>query len=354
MAKDFVENTQPPVSVVGDSLVAYYILSHFPGCAHIAHSPRFKLEGTLSTIIRDSTVAQCDFKEVPPNLLRILERSSLVYDGGIVIDEIFRTNDPKIFATGPITMFSRLYRVKPDDNIISQTEYGTQIGRVILKFVDPLDPFEEPPPIVGSDDVKNLVKVKGPESVPKFSTKRAEMYYLPGNRVFYRNGFPSAKCRCLETSKAGQTIRFFVDPAGFIQAFEYLGDSDGSIFNWMKFIGIPAVLLNNMIERYDKKMIADFKAFFCEEWCAAILHDRFRKWFDHLHREIAAKEEVNTFEVHTRIRTQLMQFLIDNDDLLPNYFTSEAQIPPLPGDDDDVPVKNRSEIVDDENGESTE
>lgn len=336
MAKNFVEKTQPPVSVVGDSLVAYYILSHYPGAAHIAHNPRFKLEGTMATIIRDSTVAYCDFKEVPPVLLGILERSSLVYDGGIVIDELFRTNDPKIFAAGPITMFSRLYRVKDDDkNIISQTEYGNQIGSVILRFVDPLDNFEEPPPIVGSDDVKNLVKTKGPHSVPKFSTKRAEMYQLPGNRIFYRNGFPSTKCRCLETSKHGQTIRFFIDASGFIQAFEYLGDSDGDIFNWMKFIGLPAVLLNNMIERYDKKMISDFKAFFNEPWCKAILHDRFRKFFDLLHQEITNLKEVDTQEVHTDIRTALMQFLVDNADLLPDYFTSESQLPPLLDDDDD-------------------
>ena len=343
MAKNFVENTQAPVSIVGDSPVAYYLLSHYPGAAHIAHNPRFKLEGTLATIIKDSTVAYCDFKEVSPVLLGILERSALVYDGGIVIDELFRTNDMKIFATGPITMFSRLYRVKDDGNIISQTEYGRQVGSVILRFVDPLDSFEEPPPIVGSDDVKNLVKVKGPQSVPKFSTRRAEMYTLPGNRIFYRNGFPSGKCRCLETCKHGQTIRFFIDASGFVQAFEYLGDSDGDIFNWMKFIGLPAVLLNNMIERFDRKMIPDFKVFFSEEWCEAILHDRFRKFFDLLHQKVMEATEIDTPEVHNQIREALMQFLIDNDDLLPNYFTSEDQIPPLPGsDDEEWPVPDKT------------
>jgi hypothetical protein len=119
----------------------------------------------------------------------------------------------------------------------------------------------------------------------------------------------------------------------------------------MKFIGLPAVLLNNMIERYDKKMILDFKAFFCEEWCTGVLHDRFRKWFDHLHREIAAQAEVNTFEVHTKVRMQLMQFLIDNADLLPHYFTSESQIPPLPGDDDDGPVSPTGEECEEESAE---
>jgi len=329
MAKNFVEKTQPPVSVVGDSLVAYYILSHYPGCAHIAHNPRFKLEGTLATIIRDSSVAYCDFKEVPPKLLSILEESSLVYDGGIVIDELFRTNDPKIFASGPITMFSRLYRLKDDNRIISQTEYGHQVASVILKFVDPLEKFEEPPLIVGSDDAKALIDSKINHSIPEFSTRRSEMYYLPGNRIFFRNGYPSNKCRCLETNKNSRTIRFYIDSSKFIQAFEYLGEMSGNVFNWMKFIGLPSDLLNNMFERYEKKMINDFAEYFSEPWCSAILHDRFRKFFDNLQEKIIETGNPESPEVQNMIREELMNFLIDNADLLPDYYTSEDQLPPL-------------------------
>ena len=42
-----------------------------------------------------------------------------------------------------------------------------------------------------------------------------------------------------------------------------------------------------------------------------------------------------------------MQFLIDNADLLPNYFTSEDQIPPLPGsdDEDEAPVAKKAASV---------
>lgn len=327
MAKKFCETKKPPVSVVGDSLVAYYILSHYPGCAHIAHNPRFKLEGTLATIIRDSAVANCDFREVSPKLLDILEKSSLVYDGGIVIDELFRTNDPKVFAAGPITMFSRPYRAKDDGALISQTEYGRQIGAVILRLVDPTDDFVEPPLIVGSDDA--LLAEKNPSLLPKFSLRRAEMYQLPGSRIFFRNGFPAAKCRCLETVNSGRTIRFFVDAAGFIQAFEYLGESTGMIYDWTKFIGLPAVLLNNMVERFDQKRITDFAEYFTEEWCAAILHDRFRRFFDQNLEKILAKGGADTPEAMNEIREALLNFLIENADLLPNYFTSEDQLPPL-------------------------
>lgn len=329
MAKRFCETTQAPVSVVGDSLVAYYILSHYPGCAHIAHNPRFKLEGTLATIIRDSAVAYCDFKEVPPDLLEILEASSLVYDGGIVIDELFRTNDGKVFASGPITMFSRPYRAKDDGIPISQTEYGRQVGSVILRLVDPTEDFVEPPLIVGSDQAKALVAEKSPKSLPVFSKRRAEMHHLPGNRISFRNGYPATKCRCLETAKNSKILRFFVDAAGFIQAFEYIGERTGKIYDWTKFIGLPAVLLNNMIERFDQKRISDFSEYFAEEWCAAILHDRFRRFFDNLHERLVAKGDYGNPEVMNQIREELMQFLIENADLLPKYFTSENQLTPL-------------------------
>lgn len=53
--------------------------------------------------------------------------------------------------------------------------------------------------------------------------------------------------------------------------------------------------------------------------------------------------EIDTPEVHNQIREALMQFLIENDDLLPNYFTSEDQIPPLPGsDDEEWPVPDKT------------
>jgi hypothetical protein len=72
-----------------------------------------------------------------------------------------------------------------------------------------------------------------------------------------------------------------------------------------------------------------------------VLHDRFRKFFDLLHQEVASVKEVNTPDVHTSIREAMMQFLIDNDDLLPDYFTSEKQIPPLPPDEEDEIPKSR-------------
>ena len=92
--------------------------------------------------------------------------------------------------------------------------------------------------------------------------------------------------------------------------------------------------MNNMIERYDKKMITDFKAFFNEPWCKALLHDRFPKFFETLHQELLQHENVDTPEVHDEIRMAMMQFLIDNADLLPDYYTSESQLPPLSDDDD--------------------
>ena len=88
-----------------------------------------------------------------------------------------------------------------------------------------------------------------------------------------------------------------------------------------------------MIERYDKKMIVDFAEFFQEPWCAAILHDRFRKFFDNLLEELLRLPDPNSPEAHNQIRQALMSFLIENDDLLPDYYTSESQLPPL--DDDE-------------------
>ncbi len=43
-----------------------------------------------------------------------INSNSLVYDGRLVVDHNFCTNDPSVYAAGVITKFSRRYRVKVD------------------------------------------------------------------------------------------------------------------------------------------------------------------------------------------------------------------------------------------------
>ena len=63
--------------------------------------------------------------------------------------------------------------------------------------------------------------------------------------------------------------------------------------------------------------------------CIVLLHDRFSKFFNNLLENITQYPDPESSDVHQLIRESLMDFLIDNSDLLPDYYTSEDQLPNL-------------------------
>eukprot|EP01035_Chromulina_nebulosa_P019549 gene19549-25447_t len=107
-----------------------------------------------------------------------LHEAGLVYDGGLVVDENFRTNDPSIFAGGDFTRFSRIH-----GNIPRHNKYnGRDIGRllalaVINQHIDPL--------------LSNTLKSKNKEArrhilnelpeLPKLQLPKSITYTLPGD-----------------------------------------------------------------------------------------------------------------------------------------------------------------------------
>lgn len=52
-------------------------------------------------------LVMADVKDVDIMLFECINGASLVYDGRIVVDGAFRTNDPSIFAAGTVARFSR-------------------------------------------------------------------------------------------------------------------------------------------------------------------------------------------------------------------------------------------------------
>lgn len=69
-----------------------------------------------------------DEKRVSKTLIKTFMSSDLVFDGRLLIDEDFRTNDPNIYAAGPLTRYKRsLYA----DQFAHQYYNSVEIGRVL-------------------------------------------------------------------------------------------------------------------------------------------------------------------------------------------------------------------------------
>lgn len=86
-------------------------------------------------------------KNVDYETFKALNDACLVYDGRLVIDTNFHTNDIAIRAAGPLTKFSnRYYSNEWTHSNFSSKEIGFQLAAAMLNLFDPtLEPVTEPP-----------------------------------------------------------------------------------------------------------------------------------------------------------------------------------------------------------------
>lgn len=68
----------------------------------------------------------------------MLNEAGLVFDGRLVINSKFETNDPSIFAAGPMTKYKRiLYADKFRHQYFSSIEIGARLGRRVFDHLNP-------------------------------------------------------------------------------------------------------------------------------------------------------------------------------------------------------------------------
>uniref|UniRef100_A0A8C1FBZ7 Uncharacterized protein n=1 Tax=Cyprinus carpio carpio TaxID=630221 RepID=A0A8C1FBZ7_CYPCA len=69
---------------------------------------------------------------------KAISDACLVFDGRLVIDSYFHTNDPSIYAAGPLTKYSRCYHADQwSDSCINSKEVGQSLASVLLPLCDP-------------------------------------------------------------------------------------------------------------------------------------------------------------------------------------------------------------------------
>ncbi|XP_008563174.1 PREDICTED: uncharacterized protein C20orf26-like [Galeopterus variegatus] len=86
-------------------------------------------------------------KNVDYETFKALDDACLVYDGRLVIDANFHTNDVAIRAAGPLTKFSnRYYAYEWTHSNFSSKEIGFHLAAAVLSLFDPtLEPVTELP-----------------------------------------------------------------------------------------------------------------------------------------------------------------------------------------------------------------
>ena len=86
-------------------------------------------------------------KGVDYSAFKAINDACLVYDGHLVIDSTFHTNDCSIRAAGPLTKFARRYHADQwSHSHFSSREVGQELAGALLPLFDPtLEPATNPP-----------------------------------------------------------------------------------------------------------------------------------------------------------------------------------------------------------------
>lgn len=105
----------------------------------------------------------------------VLNDAGLLFDGRLVIDENCRTNDPYIYAAGPMTKYKRiLYADKFRHEHYDSMEIGQRLGKQFVAEVDPIQPFKSS--IINDDSVEGTVY--------QYQKPMVEYCRFPGNRFY--------------------------------------------------------------------------------------------------------------------------------------------------------------------------
>ncbi|KAI6661590.1 hypothetical protein LOD99_13463 [Oopsacas minuta] len=254
---------------------------------------------TLFVYLYNKDVDVCAFKA--------MNDACLVYDGRLVIDRAFHTNDPAVYAAGPLTKFSRRYYCNPWRlKHYNSREVGEKLALEVLTKFDPL----QAEPTEAQD--QNLI--------PTFSKPKIIYTVLPGSTYYLdifkpipdelkteeKSKFNPQK-QLITTTEENGYFSIILDEYGYVVHVTCLANSKFEVENIIAIYGMHEKLLNNLSARYKNKKIIDFYKFFRESSLLAVFHDRFEDFKQEL-QQILATQPLN-FETEDTFQDTVNQIL---------------------------------------------
>ncbi|XP_036176862.1 cilia- and flagella-associated protein 61 [Myotis myotis] len=233
-------------------------------------------------------------KNVDYETFKAFNDACLVYDGRLVIDANFHTNDIAIRAAGSLTKFSNRYYSRDwSHRNFSSKEVGFQLAAAMLCLFDPtLEPVTEPPA-----DLDRLI--------PTYKAAKIQGGILPGSYHYLHISKPAIPSPLevqmaqpdfgteIVTGKAkkGTYFRMHINNCNIVETITCLSKEPFPTSNYIRLFGQHEQLLNNLCARFENKMIPDLYRYFTEPWCMALFHDRFIDLRKELRQILTSKKE---------------------------------------------------------------
>ncbi|XP_064599733.1 cilia- and flagella-associated protein 61-like [Liolophura sinensis] len=245
-------------------------------------------------------------KGVDVEAFRAINDACLVFDGKLVIDTGFHTNDLSIRGAGPLTKFQRRYHADQWTHAnFNSKEVGIALASALLRMFDPtVEPEPEPP-----QQLLNLI--------PIYRSPKIEGGLLPGGYHYLHVAKPGLHIPLkthmshqdygheLKTGKPGDDQGFFrlhLNPFRTIETITCLSKKPLAVDNLVCLYGLHERYLNNLQSRFDEGLIKDFFSYFAGAWCLAIYHDRFPDFRDEVRELLITRppEDIETLEEKVR------------------------------------------------------
>lgn len=265
-------------------------------------------DGDTEIVDCDAFVNACS-RNVHPATFAAVNESFLVFDGRIVTDSKFCTNDPSIYAAGSAAKFSRKYFAdQSPPELYNSKEVGASLAQSLLLLVDPLSAPAAPA-------AADAAAPQDPASeLPVLAEAKVIAAVLPRDLVFVSVGKPcprdasSSKLKRLLTKDVdgdGRLTKWFeiaIDEFGIIDSVTFLSATpviDTS--NLVSLFGLHEKVLNRLVARHAEGLIPDFFSFFRDSWAVAIFHDRFRSFMSGLFTQVKDSVTINTLALDESI-----------------------------------------------------
>ena len=233
-----------------------------------------------------------DDKDVNSCAFKAMNDACLVYDGRLVIDRAFHTNDSAIFAAGPLTKFSRRYYCDPWRlKHYNSKEVGEKLAIEVLKNFDPLQ--------------AESTETQDQNLIPSFQKPKVFQTMLPGSKYYLdvfkpipdelkseeKSRFNTQK-ELITTTEENGYFKIVLDEHGYVMQITCLANSKIEFENLIALYGMHEKLLNNLRTRFKNRKIVDFYNFFRDSSLLAVFHDRFEDFKQEL-QQILATQPLN-------------------------------------------------------------
>ncbi|XP_054485392.2 cilia- and flagella-associated protein 61 isoform X4 [Agelaius phoeniceus] len=280
------------------------------------------------------------YRTLDYDIFKAVTDACLVFDGRVVIDTKFHTNDASIRAAGPLTKFSRrYYRDELTHSHFNSKEIGFELAVSMLSLFDSTLQLSSEPP-EGSDRL-----------IPVYSRCKVQGGILPGGYNYLHISKPGISVPLdveldpcdrgteIVTGEAshGNYFRIHFSRYNMVDSITCFSKEPFPVSNYICLYGQHERLLNDLYYRWRAGQLTDLYSYFREPWSLAIYHDRFIDLQKELH-QILMSEEVPGQQPRLKpgrpsLREPVLRYLRHHRAQLPMYAPTDAYrlLPPAAG-----------------------